>query len=67
MNIPPFPDDALREKGLAALERELGPTQALRFLAMLSRQPFDYQKRREGRFGGMSLDEVLAESKALSR
>jgi hypothetical protein len=62
----PLADDALRERGLDVLERELGPTQALRFLAMVSRQPFDYQKWRQGHFDAMSLDQVLAESRAVS-
>ena len=53
-------DVVLREKGLAALEEELGPVQALRFIAMISRQPFDYQEWRRQEFDGMSLSEVLA-------
>jgi hypothetical protein len=57
-------DDMLREKGLAALEEELGPAQALRFLAMISRQPFDYQAWRRHEFDGMSLREVLARADA---
>ena len=61
----PMTDDVLREKALTVLERELGPAQALRFLAMLSRQPFDYQKWRQERFAGMSLAEALAEAKSL--
>jgi len=55
------PEDAVvREKGLAALEEELGPVQALRFLAMISRQPFDYQAWRRKEFDGMSLSDVLS-------
>ena len=53
-------DGVLREKGLAALEQELGPVQALRFLAMISRQPFDYQEWRRQTFDGMNLSEVLS-------
>jgi hypothetical protein len=48
------------EKGLAVLENQLGPVQTLQFMAMVSRQPFDYQQWREERFGGMSVDEILA-------
>ena len=55
-------DAVLREKGLAALEEELGPVQALRFLAMISRQPFDYKKWRRQEFDGMSLSEVLSQA-----
>jgi hypothetical protein len=57
-------DAVLRQKGLAALEEELGPVQALRFLAMISRQPFDYQKWRRQEFDGMSLSEVLSQASA---
>ena len=55
-------DAALREKGLAALEQELGLTKALRFLAMVSREPFDYQSWRQQQFDRMSLEEVLSQS-----
>ncbi len=55
------PDDfELREKGLTALEQELGPVQALRFLAMISRQPFNYQEWRRQAFDGLTLSEVLS-------
>jgi hypothetical protein len=57
-------DAVLREKGLTALEEELGPVQALRFLAMISRQPFDYQKWRQHEFDGMKLSEVLSRASA---
>jgi len=53
-------DTALREKGLTALEQQLGPAQTLRFLAMVSREPFDYQKWRRKTFDGMSLGQVLS-------
>ena len=52
-------DDALCAKGLALLEDQLGLVQTLRFLALLSRQPFDYQHWRQQHFAGMSLSEVL--------
>lgn len=59
------PSDAVvREKGLAALEEELGPVQALRFLAMISRQPFDYQAWRRKEFDGMNLSDVLSRTDA---
>ena len=59
-------DELLRRKGLAALERELGRTEALRFLAMLSRQPFDYESWRRETFDAMSIDDVLAQINAPS-
>jgi len=63
MNEEPA-DAVLRERGLAALEEDLGPVQALRFLAMISRQPFDYQKWRQQEFDGMTLSEVLSQASA---
>ena len=62
----PLVDDVLCQKGLEALERELGPVQTLRFLALISRQPFDYQEWRQKRFAGMSLAEILAKAQTKS-
>ena len=55
----PFTDDILYTKGLAVLEDKLGPVQTLRFLALLSHQPFDYQQWRQQHFAGMSLSEIV--------
>jgi len=60
-------DDALCAKGVAALEDHLGPVEALRFLALISRQPFDYQKWRAQHFAGMSLAEIFSKAQDLSR
>jgi hypothetical protein len=57
-------DDVLCAKGLGVLEDHLGPVQALRFLALISRQPFDYQHWRQQHFGKMSLAEILAQAQA---
>ncbi len=59
-------DEALCAKGLALLEDQLGPVQTLRFLALLSRQPFDYQRWRQQHFAGMSLAEVLTQAQRIS-
>lgn len=59
-------DDALYIKGLAVLEDYLGPVEALRFLAMISREPFDYQRWRQQHFEEMSLDEILTQAQAAS-
>jgi hypothetical protein len=48
-------------------EANLGPVEALRFLALLSREPFDYQSWREKHFQGMSLVEILTRAKEISR
>jgi hypothetical protein len=58
-------DDALCTKGLAVLEDHLGPVQALRCLALISRQLFDYQYWRQQHFGKISLAEILAQARAV--
>ncbi len=60
-------DETLRAKGMAALEADLGPVEALRFLALLSREPFDYQCWRDKHFQGMSLMEILDRAKETPR
>jgi len=62
----PLEDEALYIKGLAVLEDHLGPVQALRFLTLISRQPFNYQGGREQHFGKMSLAEILAQAQETS-
>ena len=52
-------DDELRETGLAALEEELGLVEALRFLALVRREPFDYEKWRESEFADLGVDELF--------
>jgi hypothetical protein len=54
-----FTDDALYTKGLTVLEDKLGPVQTLRFVALLSRQPFDYQQWRDQHFSGMTASEIV--------
>lgn len=63
----PLADEVLYTKGLAVLEDSLGPVEALRFLSLVSRQPFDYQRWWQQRFGGMSLAEILSEAQAMPR
>jgi hypothetical protein len=60
-------DDALRAKGMAVLDANLGPVEALRFLALLSREPFDYQSWRDKHFQGVSLTEILTKASETSR
>ncbi len=55
----PLPDNALCAQGLTILEDHLGPVDTLRFLALVSREPCDYQQWREQHFAGMSLAEIL--------
>jgi len=56
-------NEGLWEKGLSLLESQLGPVQTLEFMAMVSRRPFDYQRWREEQFGGLSVDDILAQAK----
>jgi len=56
-------NEGLWEKGLSLLESQLGPVQTLEFMAMVSRQPFDYQQWREEKFGKLSVDEILDQAK----
>jgi hypothetical protein len=60
-------DDVLRAKGMGVLEANLGPVEALRFLALLSHEPFDYQSWRENHFQNMSLEEILNRAAETSR
>ena len=58
------PDQTVYSQGLSALNEKLGPTATLRFLALLSHQPFDYQPWRDEEFGRMAVDDLLSEAKA---
>ena len=60
-------NEMLYAKGVAVLEEHLGPVEALRFLAGISRQPFDYQHWRQQHFGAMSLAEILTQAEALAK
>lgn len=57
-------NEGLWEKGLSVLESQLGPVQTLEFMAMVSRQPFDYQQWRDDRFRGLSVDDILAQAES---
>jgi hypothetical protein len=60
-------NEGLWEKGLSVLESQLGPVQTLEFMAMVSRQPFDYQKWRDEQFHGLSIDDILRQAKSQDR
>jgi hypothetical protein len=51
----------LRDQAVRALTDSLGPVEALRFLALVSREPFDYQDWRREYFSQYNLDELLTE------
>ena len=54
-------EQELRQQAVRALSDSLGPVDALRFLALVSREPFDYQQWRKEYFSHYSVDELLGE------
>ena len=54
-------DKELRQQAVRALTDSLGPVEALRFLASVSREPFDYQEWRREYFSQYNVDELLEE------
>ena len=54
-------EQELCQKAVRVLSDSLGPVNALRFLALVSREPFDYQQWRREYFSNYSLDELLQE------
>jgi hypothetical protein len=51
----------LRQQAVRALTDSLGPVEAFRFLALVSREPFDYQEWRREYFSQYDLDKLLSE------
>jgi hypothetical protein len=60
----PLTDDQLRHTALTLLEKELGPVETLRFLAMVRREPFDYQAWRDDRFAGLTVEDLFRRMQA---
>jgi hypothetical protein len=56
-------EQELRQRAVRALSDSLGPVDALRFLALISRDPFDYQQWRKEYFSHYSVDELLGEAR----
>ncbi len=54
-------EEELRHQAVQVLAEKLGPVEALRFLALVSREPFDYQKWRKKYFSHYGADELLQE------
>ncbi|HUT52987.1 MAG TPA: hypothetical protein VM658_06320 [bacterium] len=58
-------DDAeIKFRGIDALNKILGPTDALRFLALLHRDPTDYVEISRSLYEGQSIDEIFARAAA---
>ena len=58
-------EQELRQRAVRALSDSLGPVDALRFLALISREPFDYQKWRKEYFSHYDVDALLEEIRSL--
>lgn len=54
-------EQELRRQAVQALSDSLGPVDALRFLALISREPFDYQEWRREYFSRYGVDDLLKE------
>lgn len=54
-------EQELCKKAVRILADNLGPVEALRFLASVSREPFDYQKWRKRYFSHYHLDDLLGD------
>jgi hypothetical protein len=58
-------EQELRRQAVQALSDRLGPIDALRFLALISREPFDYQEWRREYFSQYNVAERLNPSMKL--
>ena len=56
-------EQELRQQAVEALSDRLGPVDALRFLALVSREPFDYQQWRREYFSRYTMDDLLEEAR----
>jgi hypothetical protein len=56
-------DTELRSKGIEALNRDLGPVLALRFLSLLHLEPTDYVDVPRRLYEGQSIDEIFDRAK----
>jgi hypothetical protein len=54
-------EQELCRQAVRVLSDSLGPVDALRFLALVSREPFDYQEWRRRYFSHYDVDELLEE------
>lgn len=57
-------DDAeVKFKGIEALNKTLGPTTALRFLALLHREPTDYVEISSRLYKGQTIEQIFERAK----
>lgn len=57
-------DTEVRIMGVEALNKTLGPTGALRFLALLHREPTDYVEISRRLYEGQTIDEIFQRARA---
>ena len=60
-------DILIKQEGFQALKEKLGPVDMEKFIALLSREKFDYTKWRKNLFEDMSLDEMAEAANSFSR
>ena len=56
-------DTELRISGIEALNKALGPAAALRFLALLHREPTDYVEISRRLYNGQTVDDIFERAK----
>lgn len=56
-------ESELRRQAVQALSESLGLVDALRFLALVSREPFDYQEWRRSHFSQFNVERLLEETR----
>ena len=56
-------DTEIRIKGIEALNQALGPSAALRFLALLHREPTDYVEISRRLYKGQTIEEIFERAK----
>jgi len=57
-------DTVICSEGLKILSEHLGLLEAERFVALISREPFDYTQWQRDLYAGMSVEELSAKAKA---
>ncbi len=63
MKTKPMNDAQIKLKGIEVLNESLGATAALRFLALLHKEPTDYVKISKNLYKKQTIDEIFARAK----
>jgi hypothetical protein len=59
-------DNTVRLNGIEALNRNLGPAEALRFLSLIHREPTDYVKISRRLYNGETVEEIFERARKRS-